>query len=76
VPPAKATPFAGGNEADVRRNRGGGPAVPREQKSRLLLAETKSISGKIAAGDFAQSNQFGTRRICAPSCASFSSIAS
>ncbi|HYP65588.1 MAG TPA: hypothetical protein VEQ14_04520 [Steroidobacteraceae bacterium] len=48
-----ATPsvtLAAGNEADVRRNRSGGPAVPSEQKSRLLLAETKSMSGKIASG--------------------------
>src|SRR5262252_2254603 len=62
--PAKVTPFAGGNEAAVRRNRCGGPAVPSEQKGRrprcvrtaLLLAETKSMSGKIVAEDFAQSN--------------------
>jgi len=30
--------------------------VPSEQKSRLLLAETKSMSGKIVVDDFAQSN--------------------
>jgi hypothetical protein len=49
--PAKVAPFAGGNEADVRQNRGGRPAVPSEQKSRLLLAATKLMSAKIAAED-------------------------
>jgi hypothetical protein len=56
LPPAKATSFAGGNEADVRRNRSGAAAVPSEQKSRLLLAETKPMSAEIASCDFGQSN--------------------
>jgi hypothetical protein len=50
--PAKATPFAGGNEADVRRN-----PIPRSrQKPRLLPAATKLMSAEIASCDFGQSN--------------------
>jgi hypothetical protein len=50
----KSHAFARGNEADVRQNRRGGSARLSGQKSRLLPAETKLMSGKIAAGDFAQ----------------------
>jgi hypothetical protein len=53
---AKATPFARGNQAHVRQNRRGSPALRRRQKPRLLPAETEPMSGKIATGDFAQSN--------------------
>jgi len=54
--PAKVAPFAGGNEADVRRNRRGGSAGRSRRKPRLSPAATKLMSAKIAAGDFGQYN--------------------
>jgi hypothetical protein len=52
--PAKVTPFAGGNEADVRQNRRRGSAVRSQRKPRLSLATTKAMSAKIASCDFGQ----------------------
>jgi hypothetical protein len=50
----KSPAFAGGNEADVRRNRCGRLAGRSRRKPRLLPAATKLMSAKIASCDFGQ----------------------
>jgi hypothetical protein len=51
--PAEAPPFAGGNEADVRRHRFRSVSWRcSRQKPRLLPAATKLMSAEIASCDF------------------------
>jgi len=53
--PAKVTSFAGGQRSNVRQNRRSGAIGGRSgRKSRLSPAVDEVMSGKIAAGDFAQ----------------------